>query len=202
MKKIYALIALTCATFVCSSALAQQGNCTLNLVKEDGNFSPADYDANGRATYDVTMPFTDGYYPNPWTSTQPKPRLPFSNCITYFGVPYNAKINSVSYSYTFKEAVLVANYEILLGFFTSQNRFYNESKRGGGFPRGSGIPLNGANVSALVNSMLLRDVELELRSRVVNPEINSDCPSYIPRDECRTKNSRLTHFTVNIAWSN
>jgi len=96
MKKIYALMSLIFTAFVSMSALA--GICTLNLVKEDGNFAPSDYGPGGMVTYDVTMPFTDGYYPNPWTSSQPKPRVPFSNCITYQGAPSNARISSVSYN--------------------------------------------------------------------------------------------------------
>ena len=201
MKKIYALVPLIFTAFVSTSTLA--GTCSLKLVDEDGNFSSADYGPGGRVTYDVVMPFTDGYYPN-WTTSQPKPRLPFSNCITYKGVPYNAKITSIVYNYEFQEAVLVADYEVMMGFFGAQpqNQFIYPLKRGGGNPRGSGIPLVGGGVYNGVNNQLLRTIDLELRSRVNNPAVNSDCPSYYDRDECRTKNSRLTKFTVDINWSN
>ena len=94
------------------------------------------------------MPFIDGYYPN-WTTSQPKPRLPFSNCITYKGAPYNAKITSIVYNYEFQEAVLVADYEVMMGFFGAQ-------------PQNQFI--------------------------------------YPLKSECRTKNSRLTKFTVDINW--
>lgn len=201
MKKIYALIPLIFTAFVSTSALAATGTCTLNLVNEDGNFAPSDYGPGGRVTYDVVMPFTDGYYPN-WTTSQPKPRLPFSNCITYNGVPSNARITSVSYSYTFEEAVLVADYQIMMAFFGPQNQFEYPFQRDGGYPRGSGIPVNGNGVSNKVNNQLLSAIDLELRSRVNNPAVNADCNKYIPRDQCRTKNSRLTHFTVDINWSN
>tara|TARA_R110002124_G_scaffold130103_2_gene292025 strand:- start:67345 stop:67950 length:606 start_codon:yes stop_codon:yes gene_type:complete len=201
MKKIYALVPLIFTAFVSTSTLA--GTCSLKLVDEDGNFSSADYGPGGRVTYDVVMPFTDGYYPN-WTTSQPKPRLPFSNCITYKGVPYNAKITSIVYNYEFQEAVLVADYEVMMGFFGAQpqNQFIYPLKRGGGNPRGSGIPLVGGGVYNGVNNQLLRTIDLELRSRVNNPAVNSDCPSYYDRDECRTKNSCLTKFTVDINWSN
>jgi hypothetical protein len=81
MKKIYTLIPLIFTAFVSTSALAATDTCTLNLVKEDGNFAPSDYGPGGMVTYDVVMPFTDGYYPN-WTTSQPKPRLSFNtvNC--------------------------------------------------------------------------------------------------------------------------
>lgn len=202
MKKIYTLIPLAFMASISASALAAQGTCVLNLVKENGNFAPSDYGSNGQVTYNVTMPFTDGYYPNPWTSSQPKPRLPFSNCIAYQGAPSNAKVNSVSYSYKFQEAVLVADYQIMMAFFGPQNKFEFPFKRGGGNPRGSGISLDGGGVSINVNGQLLSAIELELRSRVTNPAINSDCPSYIRRDQCRTKNSRLSDFTATISWSN
>ena len=130
MKKIYTLVPLIFTAFVSTSTLA--GTCSLKLVDEDedGNFSSADYGPGGRVTYDVVMPFTDGYYPN-WTTSQPKPRLPFSNCITYKGAPYNAKITSISYNYTFQEAVLVADYEVMMGFFGAQpqNKFIYPFKR-------------------------------------------------------------------------
>jgi len=51
MKKIYALMSLIFTAFVSMSALA--GICTLNLVKEDGNFAPSDYGPGGMVTYDV-----------------------------------------------------------------------------------------------------------------------------------------------------
>ena len=202
MKKIYALIPLAFTAFVSTSALAGQGNCTLNLVKEDGNFTSSDYDANGRATYDVTMPFTDGYYPNPWTSSQPLPRLPLRNCILYQNAPANAVVSSIRYDYTFKEAVLVADYAMLVGYLGSPNLFEYEFKRGGGFPRGSGIPLNGSRTSTLAAGKPLSSTDINLRARVTNPAVNSDCPSYIPRDQCRTKNSRLTNVVVTVNWSN
>ena len=202
MKKIYTLIPLIFTAFVSTSTLAATGICTLNLVKEDGNFAPSDYGPGGMVTYDVVMPFTDGYYPN-WTTSQPKPRLPFSNCITYQGAPYTAKITSVTYNYTFQEAVLVADYEVMMGFFGAQpqNQFIYPKKRDGGYPRGSGIPVNGGGVYNGVNNQLLNTIDLELRSRVNNPAVNADCPSYYDRDECRTKNSRLTLFTVDIGWT-
>ena len=202
MKKIYALAPLIFTAFVSTSALAAQGTCTINLVNEDGNFAPSDYGPGGMVAYDVTMPFTDGYYPNPWTSSQPKPRVSFQNCITYQNAPSNAKINSVSYNYTFQEAVLVADYQVMMAFFGPQNKFTYPLTRGGGNRRGSGISLNGSGVYTGVSNQLLSAVDLELRARVNNPAVNSDCPSYYDRDECRTKNSRLTKFTVNIAWSN
>ncbi|MCI2286027.1 hypothetical protein L3081_24705 [Colwellia sp. MSW7] len=68
MKKIYTLIPLIFTAFVSTSTLAATGICTLNLVKEDGNFAPSDYGPGGMVTYDVVMPFTDGYYPN-WTTS-------------------------------------------------------------------------------------------------------------------------------------
>lgn len=202
MKKIYTLIPLIFTAFVSTSALAATDTCTLKLVDEDGNFALSDYGPGGRVTYDVVMPFTDGYYPN-WTTSQPKPRLPFSNCITYQGAPYNAKITSVTYNYTFQEAVLVADYEIMMGFFGAQpqNQFIYPLTRGGGFPKGSGIPLSGSGVYNGVNNQLLNTIDLELRSRVNNPEVNANCNMYIPRDQCTTKSSRLTLFTVNIAWT-
>lgn len=197
MKKIYALIPLVFTAFVSTSALA--GSCTLNFVKEDGNFLPSDY-ANGRSTYDVTIPFTDGYYPNPWTSSQPLPSLPFSNCITHLGAPANATITSVSYNYTFKEAGLVADYQMLLGFLGSTNLFRQESKRGGGFPRGSGILLNGTNTYTGVNGRRLSEVTMNLRARVTNPAIDDNCNRFIRRDQCRTNNTRLTNFAVTINY--
>ncbi len=203
MKKIYTLIPLIFTALASTSTIAATGTCTLNLVKEDGNFSAFDYDQAGRVTYNVTMPFTDGYYPN-WTTSQPKPRLPFQNCITHGNAPSNARITSVTYNYTFHEAVLVADYEVMMGFFGAQpqNQFIYPKVRGGGNPRGSGIPLNGSGVYNGVNNQLLSTIDLELRSRVNNPAINSDCNKYISRDQCRTKNSRLTLFTVDIGWSN
>jgi len=202
MKKIYVLTPLIFTAFLSTSVLAAQGTCTLNLVKEDGNFAPSDYGPGGRVTYNVSIPYTDGYYPNPWTSSQPKPRLPFSNCITYQGAPYNAKVDSVSYNYTFQEAVLIADYQIMLSFFGPQNKFEFPFKRGGGNPRGSGIPLNGSGVSTSVRGQLLSAIDLELRARVTNPAINADCNQYIPRDQCRTKNTRLSLFTATVNWSN
>jgi len=197
MKKTYTLIPLIFTALVSTSALA--GTCTINLVKEDGNFAPSDYGPGGMVTYDVVMPFTDGYYPN-WTTSQPKPRVPFNNCITYQGAPYNATIKSVSYNYTFHEAVLVADYQIMVGYFGSQNKFEFPFVRGGGNPRGSGIPLNGSYTSTSAAGQLLRDVDMELRSRVTNPAVNADCNAYIRRDQCRTKNTRLTDFTATITW--
>ena len=52
-----------------------------------------------------------------------------------------------------------------------------------------------------INNQFLNTIDLELRSRVNNPAVNADCPSYYDRDECRTKNSRLTLFTVDIGWT-
>tara|TARA_R110002167_G_scaffold316099_1_gene521653 strand:- start:2557 stop:2859 length:303 start_codon:yes stop_codon:yes gene_type:complete len=95
MKKIYTLIPLIFTAFISMSFLAEAGTCTLNLVREDGNFLPGDYGPGGMTTYDVVMPFTDGYYPN-WTTSQPKPEIPFSNCITQYGAPANAVISSVT----------------------------------------------------------------------------------------------------------
>ncbi|KZN40302.1 hypothetical protein N474_08735 [Pseudoalteromonas luteoviolacea CPMOR-2] len=202
MKKVYALTAIAVSMFVSASALAAQGECALNLVKEDGNFLPGDYGHGNRVTYNVTIPYTDGFYPNPWTSTQPKPRLPFSNCITHYNVPANAKINSISVDYTFQEAVLVADYEILMGFMGPTNKFDSTLKRGGGNRRGSGIPLRNTDTTAVVNGQFLKDIELELRARVNNPAVNNDCPQYISRDTCRTRNTRLSNFTVKIQWRN
>ena len=194
MKKIYTLIPLIFTAFISTSALA--GTCTINLVKEDGNFAPSDYGPNGMVTYDVTMPFTDGYYPNPWTSSQPKPRVPLSNCIAYQGAPSNATIKSVSYNYTFKSAVLVADYQVMMAFFGPQNKFEFPFKRGGG----NGAPLTGNGVSTSAAGQLLSAVDLELRARVTNPAINADCPAYIRRDQCSTNNTRLTNFTAVITW--
>ncbi|MEI8614081.1 hypothetical protein P4S54_10520 [Shewanella sp. PP-He15 brown] len=129
MKKIYALVPLVFMTFLSTSALAGNGICTLHLVKEDGNFEPGDYGPNGSSTYNVTMPYTDGYYPNRWTSSQPKPRLPFSNCITYQDVPSNAKIESVRIEYTFQDTKLVADYSMLLQFLGPQ-KYAVVEKRG------------------------------------------------------------------------
>jgi hypothetical protein len=198
MKKINTLIPLIFMAFVSTSALA--GTCTINLVKEDGNFAPIDYGPGGMVTYDVTIPFTDGYYPNPWTSSQPKPRVSLSNCITYAGAPSNATIKSVSYNYTFHEAVLVADYQIMVAYFGPQNKFEFPFIRGGGNPRFSGIPLNGTKVSTIAAGQLLSAVDIELRARVTNREANADCPAYIRRDQCRTKNTRLTNFTATITW--
>lgn len=198
MKKTQILIPLIFTTLFSTSALA--GTCTIHLVKEDGNFNPIDHGPGGMVTYDVTMPFTDGYYPNPWTSSQPKPRVPLSNCITYGNAPSNAKIKSVSYSYKFQETVLVADYQVMMAFFGPQNQFEFPFKRGGGNPRGSGIPVTGSGVSTKSAGQLLRDVDLELRARVTNPAINADCPAYIRRDQCRTKNTRLTEFKAIITW--
>lgn len=198
MKKIYILISIIFTALLSTSVLA--GTCTIDLVDEDGNFSPIDYGPGGMVSYDVTMPFTDGYYPNPYTSSQPKPRVSLSNCITYAGAPSNATIMSVSFSYTFQEAVLVADYQVMMAFFGSQNSFTFPFVRGGGNPRGSGIPLNGSGVYTGANGQLLSATDLELRARVTNPAVNSDCPSYYDRDECRTKNSRLTKFTAVITY--
>ncbi|MCI2286028.1 hypothetical protein L3081_24710 [Colwellia sp. MSW7] len=88
----------------------------------------------------------------------------------------------------------------MMGFFGAQpqNQFIYPKKRDGGYPRGSGIPVNGGGVYNGVNNQFLNTIDLELRSRVNNPAVNADCPSYYDRDECRTKNSRLTLFTVDI----
>jgi hypothetical protein len=174
------------------------GKCTLNLVKEDGNFAPSDYGPGGMSTYDVTMPFTDGYYPNPWTSTQPKPRIPFSNCIKYQNAPANAVITSVTFTYKFKEPVLTADYQIQLGFLGPTNAYQLATIAGPGYPRGSGKTLDGNGSSGLVNGKRLSDIDLQLRSQVTNPAVNAACPSYYDRDECRTKNTRLTNFTATV----
>lgn len=200
MKKIYTLIPLIFTAFVSTSALAATGTCSLKLVDEDGNFSSSDYGPGGMVTYDVVMPFTDGYYPN-WTTSQPKPEIPFSNCITHQGAPANAVITAVTYNYTFQQAVLVANYQILVGFLGTPNVFSVESLTGGGIANGSGIPLNGSGAKTGANGRLLSAVSMQLRSQVTNPAVNADCPSYYQRDECKTKNARLTVFTANVAWS-
>lgn len=166
MKKIYALLPLVFTAFVSTSALAS-GTCTINLVREDGNFVPSDYGPGGRVTYNVSIPYTDAYYPNQWTSSQPKPRVSLKNCITYQNAPSNATIKSVSLSWTFHQAVLVADYQIMVGFLGSQNQFEYPSTRGGGFRNGSGIPLNGSKVYTTPAGRLLSEVDLELMARVI-----------------------------------
>ncbi len=203
MKKTCKLVSLIFTVFISTSTLAEQGTCVINLVNEDGNFAPSDYGPGGLVSYNITMPFTDGYYPNPDTESgsQHKPRGLFRNCITYQGAPSNATISSVSYSYTFQQAVLVADYQIMMAFFGSQNKFTYPLKRGGGNLNGANIPLSGNGVNNSVRGQLLSATELELRARVTNPEENGNCPSEIQRDQCNTRNSRLTKFTVNIDWS-
>jgi len=87
-----------------------------------------------------------------------------------------------------------------MAFFGPQNRFTYPLTRGGGNPRGSGIPLTGSGVYTGVSGQPLSAVDLELRARVNNPAVNADCPSYYRRDQCRTKNTRLTKFTVTINY--
>lgn len=198
MKKIHTLVSLIFMTFLSTSVLAGSGICTLNLVKEDGNFDPSDYDSNGRSTYNITMPYTDGFYPNPWTSSQPKPRLPFRNCITYQDAPSNAKIDSIKIEYTFQDAKLVADYSMLLQFFGPQ-KYALISKRGGG---GAARTVEGAKILHEVDGKLLSEVDLELRSQVTNPQITNTCGKYISTDQCNTGNSRLSDFTAKIYWSN
>lgn len=201
MKKIYALLPLVFTTFVSTSALA--GTCTINLVREDGNFLPSDYGPGGRVTYNVSIPYIDAYYPNQWTSSQPKPRVSLKNCITHQSAPSNATIKSVSFSYTFHQAVLVADYQIMVGFLgslASQNQFEYPMKRGGGIRSGSGIPLTGSNVYTSPAGRLLNEVDLELMARVTNPAITADCNEFIARDKCFTKNTRLTNFKAVITW--
>ena len=201
MKKISTLLPLVFMALVSTSALA--GTCTINIVREDGNFLPIDYGPGGRVSYNVSIPYTDAYYPNQWTSSQPKPRVSFKNCITYGGAPANATIKSVSYSYIFHQAVLVADYQIMMGFLDtvpSQNKFEYPFKRGGGIRNGSGVPLTGGGVSTIVAGKLLSSVDLELAARVTNPAVNADCNEFISRDKCFTKNTRLSNFKVDITY--
>jgi hypothetical protein len=197
MKKIYALVPLVFMTFLSTSVLAGSGICTLHLVKEDGNFEPSDYGPNGRSTYNITMPYTDGFYPNRWTSSQPKPRLPLSNCIAYQDVPSNAKIESVRIEYTFQDAKLVADYSMLLQFLGPQ-KYAIFAKRGGGATR----TVEGIKTLNEVDGRLLSEVDLELRSQVTNPQVTNTCGKYISTDQCNTGNTRLSDFTAQIYWSN
>lgn len=166
-------------------------------MKEDGNFLQGDYGPDGEHTYNITMPYTDGFYPNRWTSSQPKPKLPLSNCITYYGAPIDATIDLIEISYTFEDAKLVADYSMLLEFLGA-NKYVIEYKRGGGANR----TVEGDAVLNNVNGMLLSEVELQLRSQVTNPEVTSSCGTYISTDQCSTGSSRLSYFTAEINWSN
>lgn len=193
MKKIYTLVPLIFMTFLSTSVLA--GECTLNLVKEDGNFSQADYGPDGQHTYNVTMPYTDGFYPNRWTSSQPKPKLPLSNCITYNGAPANATIRRITIYYKFQSAKLVADYSMLLEFLGA-NKYAIESKRGGGANR----TVEGSKILNNVNGKKLSEVELQLRAEVTNPQVTNSCGKYISTDQCNTGNSRLSEFSARIEW--
>lgn len=195
MKKIYTLFPLVFMRFLSTSVLAGNGSCTLHLGKEDGNFMPSDYGLNDRHIYNVTMPYTDGYYPNRWTSSQPKPRLPFSNCITYQGAPSNAKIDSVRIQYKFQDAKLVADYSMLLQFFGLQ-KYAIVAKRGGGATK----TVEGFKTLHEVDGQLLREVDLELRAQVTNPEVTNTCGKYIATDQCFTGNTRLSDFTAEIFY--
>lgn len=193
MKKTHILVPLIFMTFLSTSVLA--GECTLNLVKEDGNFSQADYGPDGQHTYNVTMPYTDGFYPNRWTSSQPKPKLPLSNCITYYGAPANATIRSLTIYYKFESAKLVADYSMLLEFL-GENKYAIETKRGGGAFR----TVEGSKVLTNVNGKKLSEVELQLRAQVTNPQVTNSCGTYISTDQCSTGNSRLSEFSARIVW--
>lgn len=193
MKKS-TLISLIFTALLSTSALAKSGICTLNLVNENGNFPAIDKGPSGRVTLDVMIPYTDGFYPN----VQPRPMLPFSNCIKYGNTPSNALIKKVDVDYTFKKTVLVADYSILMGFLGRRNFYKTISIRGGGK---RGTTLHNSRSFTTVKGHRLSEMGLDLRAAVLNPKINDDCNRYTGRDQCRTRNTRLTHFTAKIFWS-
>jgi hypothetical protein len=170
------------------------GVCELRAVLGDRAIRNGDHNTN-----DIDIKFTDGWYPNQNSSSQPIPELYFQDCVTYFGVPNDALIGKIKFDYVFEGVRLKADYGVKL-HFNPVSKTHDEIVRSESKGPSATLELEGDTDK--VSGQLVKDIEMSLRASVLNPEYDPTyCQSPGDLSSCIPA-SRLYKFSVFIEWGN